>query len=170
MTDTSKRKRGRPLGSKNRKTSAALMKHPYFSSDDEGKAKLIQNALIKTQGRITHAATILKIDRHTLSNHIKESEYLQRIVWETKEKLLDDAEKVLWEGVKSGGIEWVKLALRFNQLSSRGYTMGENGFGNFSDVKINYIVPDKDTKFIFRFDGIEPESDELDDELDVEFK
>lgn len=72
----------------------------------------IANALRKCGGIIVAAATVVNLHRNTVASRIKKNDELQAIVNDSRETLIDHAEKQLFAKVKRGDIKAILFTLK----------------------------------------------------------
>lgn len=82
--------------------------------------KQCAEALKATGGFVTHAAKMLGVSSSTLSERVSKSEYLQRVVAETKAEHLDLAESTLIKKIKGEDLGAICFYLKC-QGKERGY-------------------------------------------------
>jgi len=115
---------------------------------NKGKYKFtyseMAKALVKANGIRTLAAKMLGCDYHTVTNYIKKSKLLKKVIWEIKNNVLDTCENKVLEAINRGDMDAVWRYLKYHGRK-RGYTDKQEidikiDVTKLSDEEIDYAV------------------------------
>lgn len=81
----------------------------------------IEFALRMTDGNITKASRMLGVYPQQIRRRCRREPELQKVLDESREQVVDEAESQLMKGVKAGDKDMIKIALSSRYAKSRGY-------------------------------------------------